>query len=111
MNGFSASGLDNVVKNNTLCNGFYYELYVDCDDQLKENFVNLKNGGKEPILYKDQTGIGQFNADNDLVKEYKCKYDCIKQLQFSDKTMAKCLEQNMPYKNHFFRFLPEKKYI
>ena len=60
----------------------------------------------EPILYKD--GIGQYNHENQLVKEFVCKYDCIKQLKMSDKTLAKALDKNVLYNNFYFKRLGSK---
>ena len=53
-------------------------------------------------------GIGQFNQDGQLVKEFVCKYDCIKQLKMSDKTLAKALTKNTPYNGSYFKELGTK---
>ena len=45
---------------------------------------------------------------NNLIQEFICKYDCIKKLKISDKTLAKTLDKNIPYNGHYFRRLPEK---
>lgn len=99
----STSALDNPVKNGTISNGHYYVLYDKCSDELRETFET--NYG-EPVLYKD--GIGQFNENNELIREFMCKYDCIKQLHISDKTLAKALDQNIPYNQCFFKYLESK---
>jgi hypothetical protein len=52
------------------------------------------------VLYKD--GIGQYTNENQLVKEFICKYECIKQLKMSDKTLTKALVNNILYNNFFF---------
>jgi len=103
-NGYqSSSGLDNSVKNNTLSNGFYYTLYDTCSENLIEKFEE-KNGS--PLLYKN--GIGQYDVNNNLVKEFSCKYDCIKELKMSDKTLAKALTNNIPYNNYYYKELGSK---
>jgi prophage antirepressor-like protein len=99
----SASALDTPVKSFTLTKGHYYKLYNDCDTILKNNFVE-KNG--EPILYKN--GVGQYDTSNNLIKEFICKYDCIKQLKMSDKTLAKALEKNIQYNGFNFKTLETK---
>jgi hypothetical protein len=99
----SASTLDMPVKNFTLTKGHYYKLYNECDTILKNNFVE-KNG--EPILYKN--GVGQYDTSNNMVKEFVCKYDCIKQLKMSDKTLAKALEKNIQYNGFHFKNLESK---
>ena len=78
-------------------------MYNECDIILKNNFVE-KNG--EAILYKN--GVGQYDTTNNMVKEFVCKYDCIKQLKMSDKTLAKALEKNIQYNGFHFKNLESK---
>lgn len=104
-NGYiSSSALDNPVKKYSLTNNHYYTLYDNCDETLIEEFVEKNNG--EPILYKN--GVGQFDSNNILVKEFICKYDCIKTLRISDKTLEKALTKNMLYNGHFYKYLDSK---
>jgi len=98
----SYSALDNQVKNYTITNGHYYVLYDSCEENLKEDFV-IKNNNKEPILYKN--GVGQYDSQNNLIQEFVCKYDCIKSLHISDKTLEKALTKNILYNGTYFRFL------
>jgi hypothetical protein len=103
-NGYeSMSALDNPVKNFTLTKGHYYKLFDECDEIVQNNFIKT-NG--EPVLYKN--GVGQYNASNNLVKEFICKYDCIKQLQMSDKTLTKALNKNTTYNGCYFKELDSK---
>jgi len=98
-NGYtSSSALDTPVKNINLTNGHYYMLYDKCPEEAISNFEQHHG---EPILYKD--GIGQFSIDNQLIKEFVCKYDCIKQLKMSDKTLAKALDKNVLYNDSYFK--------
>jgi len=99
----SSSSLDTPVKNVSLTNGHYYILYDKCDNELKTGFVQ-KYG--EPLLYKD--GVGQYNVENNLVAEFVCKYDCIKQLKMSDKTLTKALDNNLLYNNCYFKSVGSK---
>jgi hypothetical protein len=104
LNGYtSSSALDTPVKNASLTNGHYYLLYDKCPQELIDTFEE-KCG--EPILYKD--GIGQYTNENQLVKEFICKYDCIKQLKMSDKTLTKALDNNILYNNFFFSRIGSK---
>ena len=104
LNGYaSSSALDTPVKNASLTNGHYYLLYDKCPQELIDTFEK-KYG--EPILYKD--GIGQYTDDNKLIKEFICKYDCIKQLKMSDKTLTKALDNNILYNNFFFSRIGSK---
>jgi hypothetical protein len=103
-NGYqSSSALDNPVKNNTLSNGHYYILYDNCDEELREKFEET-NG--VPLLYKN--GLGQYDLNNNIIREFGCKYDCIRELKMSDKTLAKALNQNIPYNNYYYKELGDK---
>ena len=102
-NGYSSSSaLDNPVKNYTISNGHYYILYDSCEEDLKEEFIT-KNNNKEPLLYKN--GVGQYNPENNLIQEFICKYDCIKSLHISDKTLEKALTKNILYNGNYFKYL------
>jgi len=103
-NGYeSSSALDNPVKNTSLSNGFYYILYNNCDEELTSKFEEI-NG--TPILYKN--GVGQYDTNNNLIKKFECKYDCIKSLAISDKTLTKALTKNIPYNGHYYKEIGEK---
>ena len=105
-NGYiSMSALDVPVKKVSLTNNHYYILYNDCSHELQQKFIE-KNGNREPILYKD--GVGRFSTNNQLLQEFVCKYDCIKQLKMSDKTLAKALDKDVVYNNHYFKSIGSK---
>jgi len=97
----SSSALDNPVKNGTVTNGHFYMLYDKCEDDLKNAFSL-----QDPILYKD--GVGQYDGQNNLIREFVCKYDCIKSLQMSDKTLAKALDKDISYNGYYYRSLGSK---
>lgn len=106
-NGYeSSSALDNHVKNESLTKGHYYMLFDKCHDELRHAFIE-KYG--EPLLYKD--GIGQYDSTGNLIKEFVCKYDCIKKLQISDKTLSKALDKNIMYNNAYFKTIGTKLQI
>ena len=63
----------------------------------------------EPLLYKN--GIGQYDQENNLFKEFACKYDCIKSLSMSDKTLAKALDKNILYQGYFYKSIGSKLHI
>jgi prophage antirepressor-like protein len=107
LNGYqSPSALDNPVKNETITNDNYYILYDNCCPELIQEFEG-KNG--KPILYKN--GIGQYDLQKKLVKEFTSKYDCIRELKMSDKTLAKALSTNIPYNNFYYRELGAKFFM
>ena len=104
LNGYtSSSALDTPVKNISLTNGHYYMLYDNCPEDAITNFEQQHG---EPVLYKD--GVGQYSEDNQLIKEFVCKYDCIKQLKMSDKTLAKALDADVLYNNSYFKRIGSK---
>lgn len=104
LNGYqSSSALDNPVKNNTLTSGNYYMLYENCDEYLITEFEE-KYG--IPLLYKN--GVGQYDNDGNLIREFSCKYDCIKELKMSDKTLSKALKNSVPYNNYYYKELGSK---
>ena len=100
----SSSALDNPVKNFVLTKGFYYKLYEDCEIILREKFEEKNKG--IPLLYKN--GIGQYDLENNLVCSFVCKYDCIRTLKMSDKTLAKSLEKNIQYNGFYYKELGSK---
>ena len=103
-NGFeSSSALDNPVKNGTIVNNQYYTLYDKCEANLINNFE--AEYGK-PLLYKN--GVGQYDLDNNLVNEFACKYDCIRELKMSDKTLAKALDKNVQYNGFYYKSIGNK---
>ena len=104
LNGYSSfSALDNHVKKSSLTKGFYYMLYDQCDKSLKESFETIYG---VPLLYKN--GVGQYNPENNLVREFICKYDCIKSLSMSDKTLTKALDKNILYNGFYYKSLNSK---
>lgn len=107
VNGYkSSSALDNIVKNNTLKDNYYYQLFDNCEDKLKNNFYK-KNGNV--ILYKD--GVGQYDSNNNLLQEFICKDDCVKKISISQKSLAKVLDKNITYNNCYFKSLGSKLYM
>ena len=104
-NGYGPSSLDTPVKNYALTNNNYYTLYDDCDEELREDFVS-KNNDSEPTLYKN--GVGQYDSENNLIKEFVSKYDCIRTLHISDKTLDKALDKNVQYNGNYFKTLDSK---
>ena len=99
-NGYdSASALDNPVKQFTLTRGFYYKLYDQCDEALQHAFEQKING--KPVLYKN--GVHQCDLQNVIVREFECKYDCLKALSMSDKTLTKALTKGIQYNGHIFK--------
>ena len=106
LNGYESSGLDAPVKKSTISRGFYYKLYDDCDEELRETFELERNNGECPLLYRN--GVGQYDAQGKLVRVHACKYDCIRTLKISDKTLFKALSKNISYNGFYFKEIGEK---
>ena len=105
----SNASLDEPVKKGKIYNGFYYILYDKCELDLRIKFEENKNQSKEPILYKN--GVGQFDKDNNLIREFICKYDVIRILKISDKTLSKAIDNNILYNDYYFRYIGSKLFI
>ena len=105
-NGYESSGLDVPVKKSTISRGFYYKLYDDCDEELRTTFELERNNGECPLLYRN--GVGQYDAQGNLVQVHACKYDCIRTLKISDKTLAKALLKKIDYNGFYFKEIGEK---
>jgi hypothetical protein len=99
----SSSALDTHVKKSTITRGHYYILYENCDEILKNEF-EMKYG--EPLLYV--SGVGQYDSNNNLIREFSCKYDCIRSLAMSDKTLAKALNNDIMYNGCYFKEIGSK---
>jgi phage anti-repressor protein len=104
-NGYeSISALDIPVKKFALSQGYYYKIYDDCDVTFRENFEEKING--PPLLYKN--GVGQYDLQNNLIREFSCKYDCLKTLLMSDKTLAKALDKEKQYNGFYYKSIGNK---
>lgn len=101
----SSASLDPPVKNKTIANGHFYFLYEDCEEDLRAAFV-AKNNQSEPLLYKN--GVGQFDSENKMTREFACKYDCIRGMPMSDKTLEKALTTAAPYNGYVYKYLNSK---
>ena len=106
-NGFqSHSSLDNPVKTGTIVRGHYYVLYDHCSDELKSQFLEKHCHGTPLVLYVD--GIGQYNTEQQLIREFVCKYDCVKQNGISDRTLNRSIESGEPYHHNYYRRIGKK---
>lgn len=78
-------------------------LYNNCDEDVIAKFEE-KHG--VPLLYKD--GVGQFDENGQMIQEFSCKYDCIRELRISDKTLAKTLDKEVQYNGCYYKSLGSK---
>jgi phage anti-repressor protein len=101
----SIASLDNAVKNHTIKDGHYYQLYEECD-ALKSRFQE-KHG--TIVLYHD--GIGQYDSQHTLIAEFTSRFECTARAGISQKSLAKVLDQPLLYKECYFKSLGEKRFI
>ena len=102
----SISSLDNTVKNHTIKDGYYYQLYEECDALLKNQFQKKH---ATILLYHD--GIGQYDANHTLLTEFASKFDCTARARISQKSLAKVLDKPILYKEYYFKSLGEKLFL
>jgi hypothetical protein len=106
-NGYKTpASLDAFVKHESITNGHYYILYDNCSQELQNRFSEKYCNSLGPILYK--SGVGQYDSNHQLIREFVCKYDCIKQLKMSDKTLTKALDKDVPYNGSIFKSIGQK---
>jgi hypothetical protein len=102
----SIASLDNTVKNHTIKDGHYYQLYEECDALLKNQFQKTHGN---VLLYHD--GIGQFDSNHTILTEFASKFDCTVRAGISQKSLAKVLDKPIPYKEYYFKSLGEKLFL
>jgi phage anti-repressor protein len=102
----SIASLDSAVKNHTVKDGHYYQLYEECDALLKNQFQK-KHGAI--LLYHD--GIGQYDTNHTLLTEFASKFDCTTRAGISQKSLAKVLDKPILYKEYYFKSLGEKLFM
>jgi len=91
--------LDNIVKTCKLIDGCYYILYNELSEELRNKY-------EKPILYK--YGIGKFDVNNNLLKEFICKEDTRVKENISNKSLTKALDSGNLYNNFYYKFIGEK---
>ena len=99
--------MEMAVKKGTKLEDCYYTTYKQCDTKLKSAFME-KHDIDEIILYKTN-GIEQYNQhDNTLNNTFSSKFECIKFMKISDKTINKILDKAMFYKSYYYRTVEPK---
>ena len=83
-------------------------LYDQCDENLRTAFCE-KNNINDVVLYTN--GVGQYDTENKLIREFVCKYDCSKLVPIGEKSLTKAMNQNITYNSHYYKFIGSKLYI
>lgn len=102
----SISSLDTPVKNHTIKDGYYYQLYEECSALLKNKFQDRYGN---ILLYHD--GIGQYDSKHNLLTEFVSKFNCTTHVGISQKSLAKVLDKPLQYKECYFKSLGEKLFV
>jgi hypothetical protein len=106
-NGYdSVAYLDYFVKHGKKIGEYFYVLYDILDTPLKTNFLE-KQGLSDIILYKS-TGVGQFDTNGNLVREFKSKYSCQELIGIGNKSLCKALETGKQYNGCIYKYIPDK---
>jgi phage anti-repressor protein len=106
-NGYkSCAYLDHYIKNTKLVDGVYYVRYKSCDENLKKDFLQ-RTGNKEIVLYKTN-GIGVYDLEKKLIKEFKSKHDCISNTDIGNKSITRALNTGESYNNYYYKNLHNK---
>lgn len=101
----SVAYLDDYVKSGKPVGDYYYVLYENCDKNLQRLFL-AKIGKRDFLLYKN--GVGQFDEDNNLLKEFTSKYNCKTECGIGDKSLSKALITNNMYNGYYYKYLEER---
>ena len=105
--GKCSSALDRPVQHFMICSGFYFRPYNLCPEELVKKYE--EQYGK-PLLYTK--GVGQYDENNNLIKEYECKTYCFKELKISDKTFDKFYNKNIKYQDFYYKsMIPKLKHL
>lgn len=102
--GYSPSSLDFCINKDKLINGAYYKNYNIVSQELKDKFE--EKIGHHVLLY--HSGVGKYDKEHKLVQIFACKYDCIRNQQMSDKSLAKVLDKDLLYHDHYYKSIGHK---
>jgi phage anti-repressor protein len=106
LNGYkSVAHLDKYVKDNKICDNYFYVLYETLGQEIKDEFLH-KNNLTDIVLYK--SGVGQYDANDALVKEFRSKQHCQEVLKIGEKTLNKALLSGNQYMDFYYRYCIEK---
>lgn len=105
----SVSYLDYFVKNNKIVDGYYYVLYDTLHDDIKNKFLQ-KHDIEKVVLYKSH-GVGQFNTNGQLLREFRSKQECQQQLNIGNKSLCKALETSNVCNGYIYKYLSDKVFI
>ena len=79
--------------------------YIAQLNSTKTEITNVYLDRKQACFLNDYETSSALDTP---VKEFSCKYDCIRTLKISDKTLAKALKNNTSYNNYYFKEIGSK---
>lgn len=110
-NGYeSVAYLDAYIKSGKQVDGVYYVRYHDgCSEEIKKEFLQA-TGNKEIVLYKNE-GVGVYNLENELIREFRSKHDCTSNTKIGSKSIRKALNSGESYDEFYYKYLYNKTVI
>ena len=84
-------------------NTSHYVLYEECDIEQRDNFEKIHG---KPLLYKN--GVGQFDIDEKLIKEFLSKEDCHRKVNISRALLNKLIKENISNNGFIYKYIGKK---
>ena len=107
MNGYnSVAYLDYFVRYGKIVGEWYFVLYDTLNSELRHQFQD-KRGISDVLLYKG-SGVGQFDTNGNLVREFKSKQSCQELISIGNKSLCKALETGKQYNSYIYKYIPDK---
>ena len=102
----SPASLCSAIKNDTLSQGHYWKFYDDCDEDLKDNFI--QNGGIIPDVEKPISRAKAIQQIHPFTKEVLETFDTIKEVQVKFKmsrdSLKKAIENKTPHNGFYWAY-------
>ena len=82
--------------------------YIAQINKEQTEIVNVFIDRKTAAHMNGYESTAALDTENKLTKEFASKYDCIKQLKMSDKTLAKCYNKDIQYNGYYYKEIGSK---
>lgn len=81
-------------------------LYEQCNNILRENFEEKYS---KPLLYKN--GVGQFDINNNLIKDFASKQDCFRKVHISRKLLDTLIKEQKSLNGFVYKYIGKKSKV
>ncbi len=102
----SPASLCNAIKNDTLSQGHYWNFYDDCNEELKNNFI--ESGGFVPEIQKPISRAKPIQQIHPYTKEVLETFDTIKEIQLKFKmsrdSLKKAIQNQTPHNGFYWAY-------